>query len=434
MSSGNISLKMLIITEIIPHIKNCLDQFSKWNPYPMQFPYKVHYYNDNDPKLIFSSPGNSIAYEFEALTPSKQWIWHVLILSSGITSTLYQSIYEDKLPVEVLTHAMLAMAFMVFATLAYIQHFQAKDFANFLNELMRFEKRRLAVNSEAEQKFWRNIEYRDLIVLGINGNRTSFTVLILAFATSVAVFPFCPWRLIPATILKQLDLIFGNGVRGGFILADVTRRLVGCVYSYVVMSLSCNRVLIVLSMCFFASQSSLVYMLVALKRHLKANAEHFAGHSRKVDFIVGIYREIQLLCGLHNHLHKMTLMPVTIINTISVFSVSFFILMSRKITTDFLTTLIFGNCVLLAIGIMLLIFHLCVKLYLESQDILMMQQDLVFEGPNFQRQSKLAKKYWRSFTVFKVFFFETNYFDGSTPLVILDFALDCVINLILCET
>lgn len=47
------------------------------------------------------------------------------------------------------------------------------------------------------------------------------------------------------------------------------------------------------------------------------------------------------------------------------------------------------------------------------------------------RSIQIVKMCWRSLPTLEVFFFEGNFFENTTPLVILDICLNCAINLML---
>lgn len=156
----------------------------------------------------------------------------------------------------------------------------------------------------------------------------------------------------------------------------------------------------------------------------------------EVDGTVLMFREIQLLCNLYNGIHQHQLIPGVMIITVLGASVSLFAMVSGSASMDVTTVLIFGNGFVNAIGTTFLCFYFAAKLFTESKELTIkhgcMEQggELILAGEGV-RQKRLLKRYWRSFPCLKIFFFERNFFECSTPLVILGFSMNFAINMIL---
>lgn len=418
---------MLVITGIISQVEACLAQISSWNFTPLEFPYVLRSYTSKVGKSEnhLTQRSNTVLYKFAAGTgsSSSHWIWHVVIFFSAVFSTLYQSIYEDKHAVEVSVHLLQTFSFTFGAILVHIQYHQSEIFVDLLNELLEFEKRHLSYISPNERKAWRQVKYRKLIVLGIHFFRVTFTLPSIAFPISVAFFPFAPWRHVPAGILRSISIINISGSLFTQILVKVTQGCISFAYSYAVVYLCTNRYLLLIILSIFASQASLIYMVHAFKiRVTKRN---------QIQNSVRMYREIQLLCSLFNELHKLHVIPASILIAMVGTSVSLFMLVSRRVDKDFQITFLFGNCLVLGIAVILLGFHFAVKLYSDNRNLLILQPYL--RNTKTSTERRMMRKYWRSLPLLKIFFFQSNFFESTTPLVILDFSMNLAINLILLE-
>lgn len=416
---------MLISTGLVAHLKACLDQISKWNPTPFQFPYELSCYKSRHGNHVRCPLGGN-GYKFVDNTENywSHWLWPVGILISCVAATIYQSIFEDKNNGEIFTHLLEAVALSLAAAFAYFQYTTSKNFTSFLNEGFRFEERCLAQDPNFDRNYWRTVKYRTLILTGFHLFRLALPIHSLCVATSVSVFPMSPWRLVPTGILKQFLKIEVT------IFAGIMQRAISFVYTFLVIYLAIIRYFLLTAVTIFYAQGSMIFMVLASK---KVGAFTI---TQKLKTLVSMQREIQLLCQIYNDIHKRNVIPLVIILGVISNSFSLYILVSNWTCINLQISVIFGNCVIVAFGIILLAFHLAVKLYIESKNLFrlhMFQNNFRCEENSLLRRKDkiLIKKYWRSFTDLKIFFFEANFFEGSTPLVILAFSMNCAVNLIL---
>lgn len=423
---------MLLITEIIPHVKACLDQISRLSFIPLEFPYKLKCHCPNNSE-------GSTSYEFEASTKftTSHWIYHLIIMSSCVISMLYQCIFEDTVLMEFAIHTFFLAAFSKDVIALCTQHRHSRTFASFLNQLLSFETRWLNTSSENERRYWPQAKYRDKLVAGFRMNRTSVPFLCLADAISVAIRPLSPWRMVPAIVLEKISQInlVGNG---SWIISEILQRSISFIYTYVAFYLCINEYLIATVLSYFSAQCSMVYMIIALKRMLNGDSSHFSFKERgKLDTIVGMYRETQLFCSYYNRIHKICFNPPLIIIGITGTAVSLFMLVSYGGNLDAKSALMLGDLLVVCVGHIMLTFDFGVKLYIESSDLLTSKAYARNCGKSTFLQSPkdriAVRRYWRSFPILKTYFFQSNFFESTTPLVLLNFAMGLAINLILLE-
>lgn len=138
-----------------------------------------------------------------------------------------------------------------------------------------------------------------------------------------------------------------------------------------------------------------------------------------------VYRKIQLLFSAYNDIHKRGVMPLAIFLTIVTFAVGAYPLISQFDELDLVLVIILINVWAMAFTVLRTCFYITAFVHSESGDIIGEKRGL--------GNSKLLRKYWNSFPTMKIYFFETNYFETGTSLVILDFAINMTINLVLLE-
>lgn len=416
---------MLVITQILLHVKACLDQIPRLCLLPLQFPYRLC------PSLQGTHETcHAVSYTFEANPKfsSSHWIWHIIIMTSAIISMLYQCIFEDTLLVEYAIHAFLSLAYTKDVLTVYMHHRHSIEFANFLNELLGFEKRWLNNNSETEQKYWKRVKYRNLIVLGLYWNRISVPILCVGDGLSAAIMPFSPFRQLPGIVLEKLFGIFPS----------VLTRLICFFYNYTVFYLCISEYMILAILSFFSAQFSMICMINAVKRLLiNEDAYYPCNKTRKLDAIVRMYRETQLLCYFYNSIHKIAVNPPLILIGITGPAVALSMLVSFWEKVDLETGLVVVDLMVVCIGVLLLTFHFGVKLFIECKNFLVLKAYGKHYGKvHYSRgtRDKMAmRRYWRSFPLLKIFFLQSNFFESTTPLVMLNFSMSLAINLILLE-
>lgn len=212
----------------------------------------------------------------------------------------------------------------------------------------------------------------------------------------------------------------------GHILGDLSRRLASFLWVYITSYVNQNLYMIVIILSFLVAPSSMLLMLIAWKKLLKLKGT-------KMDKIVSMYRETQLLVWYYNDLHKLGIIPAIIVLLVAGLPVATSCIVSTWKKVDTPTAAVLGVMIVISVEIILLAFHLPLKIYATTKHLLPTPA-ISFARPILslnKQDTRIMNRYWRSFPLLKIYFFESNYFENDTPLVILNFSIGCAINLIL---
>lgn len=410
---------MLVITELILHVESCLKQIPKW--IPLHFPYKLRHQN--------CAQQRSYQFEVDSRYISHHWFLQVLIMTIYTISAVYQILMEDTKVAAVSMHAFRVVLGITFTTTAYIHHLKGSTIARLLNELLNFERHWLDHKSESGKAFWRSVHYRRLVTFGLKLNRIILPLYCTSQAAKVALFPYFSLKHLPGVILDLFSKLSGCGKLCG-VFASLSRRAFSFVFTYAGVYLICNQYFVLMTLSFFSTQGSMYFMVIALERFLNRETHHrpHPNEDERIDKIVGMFRETQIICGLYNDIHSMFVMAPLIISGLMGISVPICMLVTNWGSLDVQMVLVSCNLILICAGFIMLVSHFAVKFYLENKGLLASRN---FGSQVSMRARKLLERYWRSFPVLKIFFFQGNFFENSTPLVLFDFSLNCAIDLIL---
>lgn len=180
------------------------------------------------------------------------------------------------------------------------------------------------------------------------------------------------------------------------------------------------------------AQGAMILMLQAFQRHVSRNT----GNSNKRDSAHLMHRQVPLLCTVYNELHKSLLTPLVVLNCGIGTAVSLFILMTTILEKEMQILVVFCNLLLISISLLLLAFQFAAKFYVGNKQFVITQfnwkHDEVSNHFESRRDRDVMKRYCRCYPILKIFCFESNYFEGNTSLVVLNFSINCAINLVLC--
>lgn len=328
------------------------------------------------------------------------WYWHVFILSLAIICIVYQVIFEDTLAVNLWIHVFFAIGSTDAAMLAYMQRMESTRIVSFLNELLNFETRWFSIIDAGN--IWKRVSYRNFVVFGLRTLRVCVPLTNFATATSLAVFPYSPWRLIPRVILNEFSM-FPSGIS---FVSEICRRTVSFIFTYECMHFISNHELNMAATSFFSAQCSIFRMVLAFRRLLTATLDDYPnlGETRKLNKVVGMFREIQLFCLHFNDIHKLLVMPPFILLAVVATSVSIFVLVTAWESLDVQAAFIFSNMVVIGVTNILLLFPLAIKLFVESQHTLQWHTWFRVEQRFLAsaRYRRIIRKYWASFPALKI--------------------------------
>lgn len=422
---------MLVITGIIPEVKKLLDEIPKWNPSPLHFYFPFTLYNDNSDNGDSSEDAlfrESISYRFEASSKlsGTHWIWHATVLVIMIKFALYQAIFEDDSYVQYVIHIALVVVLNSSMIFAYAYNFHMESFLKYFNELLFFEARYVDFNCRQEHKFWKQNPNKRWPLLSIQIQRKFLPMVGLYIVATLTAFPYIFWHLLPLGILSQFAKLNFGGT-SGYILEEVTRRLASFAWAYICCYVNLNLYMIVIILSFLMAPSSMLFMLIAWRKRLKSTGRNIPGNVR-------MFREIQLIAWFYNDLHKLGIIPAILVLVLSDLPVSISSIVTRWKYMDPQAAILFGAGVVMSAEVILLAFHIPLKIYATSKQLLVPTSGRSLGRPILylnKRDTKMMNRYWRSFPVLKIYFFESNFFESNTPLVLLDFSISCAINLIL---
>lgn len=146
---------------------------------------------------------------------------------------------------------------------------------------------------------------------------------------------------------------------------------------------------------------------------------------------VQLFREIQLLCRLYNSVHQHHIIPGTVIIGVMIYTVCLYTLVISWSHLDLKTLLIFSNSLAIGTAIILACFHLACRINTESKQFLETWNTFKEIKGGSKRKLAILRRYTKSIQPLKIYFFESNFFERMTPVVILNFAMTAAINLIL---
>ncbi len=127
---------------------------------------------------------------------------------------------------------------------------------------------------------------------------------------------------------------------------------------------------------------------------------------------------------------QMTVTPTYVILSPLLFSVTVYTLISLGSSMDYSSIMVL--IILLSIGTSqnFIGFYFAIQVYKESKPIV--DRRLLFKrkGGLF---AKMVTRYWKSFPVVKVHFFQGNFFEKCTSLVLFDFSVNQALSLVLMD-
>lgn len=233
---------------------------------------------------------------------------------------------------------------------------QSQTYLNFLNQLLQFEKRHGAfLYLQLEQRYWTNKGCCKFGIFLIRIFSTTMRILQVVVPTSFVIHPYCSWKILPSSFLDAFTFFNFDG-QAGIIVTEIARRIFSFAQACFIIYLVANRYLLVLAVSLFMAQGALILMVLTFKRFLIKHCCNKAD-IRRTRVTVLMYREIQLLCGIYNEIHKMILTPSLILSFVVGITVSLFMLMSGSVEQNMQNLLLFGTAGLQSICAVLSLIH-----------------------------------------------------------------------------
>lgn len=427
---------MLKCSGIIHHVHWSMNQVSRWNFTKFQFPVTLQGFHLSTRNANETAEHDqTVHFQFESNlgTSASYWFYHVSIIVTGIACIFYQIVFEDQLLEAIAIHWFEVVAYISVITMIYQQNSIAYN--TFLNQLLLLEKTEASFQDyDLERKFWRKHDLCKLIARSIRLFTFLITTFEFVFPASVALFPYSPWKYLPTKLLDGFSILNFGGVRG-ILLTEVCTRVFSFVFTYVSLYLGISRFLILLVLSIIMGQGSLILMLLAFKRHLTSSNCRISSTDKLTSSVL-FYREIQLVCCIYNKIHKMLVVPALILTYGFGCTVGLYMLMSTFVEKKLQTLIVFCNLLVMSISAIMLAFQFAAKFYMKSKRLLMSQSRRKHDEISIymlnRRDCVAMKRYYRSFHILKIYFFQDNFFEENTSLVLLDFSINNAINLVLC--
>lgn len=237
-------------------------------------------------------------------------------------------------------------------------------------------------------------------------------------SASGALFPTAKWALLPRILFDmEIGQIFFEDSYIGRVLLNVVQRLISFIFTYMSWRSLCNIGIV----CNVLNLAIGTYCLSAMVATFKWKV--CEGKMSPLELCL-MYRNIQYICKLYNDFHKKCVIMGFIIYMPACVSVCVYLVAGRWNDLDIMSLLMFSNYAQAASVTIMLVFQYAVKVYMLSDSI-------KYNLPKGCRNVGSVKRYWKSFQVVKVNFFSNNFFESTTPMVIMDFSVNQAINLVL---
>lgn len=384
---------MLIATGLMPHLLFTFDHIDKGQLIPLKNPYKLQ-------RAITNA---AVSYHLQAVRRFRlsHWKGHIVIVIIGVLSSIYQILFESVSILDRCVNALIAVGFGSNAYFIYAHKLHSVSFASFINQLLEFERRNV---DPSRKNVWLSVKYGRIVIFSVKMFFVTHHMAAISLTIGNVIWPNTPWSLIPHVIYQKI---------AGF---EVVRRFLIFLFTYVSLKTVINVAILNNTVNFLVSLFALNCGVILLEQRTQQ--------------VTRMYREMQLMCGRYNSIHKSCFIPQTLIMGVSIYFVSLATLVSAWSNLDVKAVMIFSNSLGVGTGIILLCFHLATRLHEETKLFLKSRSHLHLTNCRSSKRG-IVRRYWKSFPVLKIYFFETNFFERETPLVILDFAMNLAVSLIL---
>lgn len=227
-----------------------------------------------------------------------------------------------------------------------------------------------------------------------------------------------PWNLVPVSESLNNSL-FGCALKIIGFFTNLT------VYKAAVNTPILNMCISFLILCF-----ALICCLDFLERKsFKISCHGLAEY----EIFFQIYRSIQLLTCQYNDIHQSTILTVFMVQTLFVVSMSIHLLVSFGKSLAYPSIFMFATMTLVNGGLQLMLFRMFASFQRKSGGLMKHFKNSMYMNESSSRSIKLVRKHVNSFATLKIQFFQGNWFDSETPLVLLDFSCNCAISLIMLQ-
>lgn len=242
---------MLVGTYLIGEIKESFHLIDKWNAHPFSYPYK----------LIYSKFEGRYKFQANRLFYRWHWPFHFAVLLSGFIFGSIKIVMESKTIFATCVTGFIGGVAGLESITAIFHKKYCKQFAGFLNELIRFEERHVLKGEKGKYK-WRDSDNdKNQMSEVVRWASRFFSVAHLGesflFGVSTCLFPGVAWNVLPKIIT------YGIFPENCGVLNEIGRRALIFYYNYVGLRVFTNfaniNIVISLLMCNYCFCSSMIH-------------------------------------------------------------------------------------------------------------------------------------------------------------------------------
>lgn len=399
---------MLTFPDVKDEVRQTLKNLGKWNPLFLAFPFRMH------------------PTEYKILT-NQQFMKrdgkiYSLILLSAFLLKIYKSMEHQNLYGQIF-NTFRSLNFLIMGIAVYFHHRNCDQLAKMLNELIKFEEWHVSFyrNLLKGQHFQQELRW---VMIAVKGLRYSaFSI----FATSAATLlnPRGPMSLLPAALLDKFDDLRATAKVTNWyewIAIECLGRFLNFTISFLGWSTYYKFVVHCFCLVLMTTAFALQNTLRAVQRTFEISED-----STNLLDMGKVYRKIQVILLLYNSVCKNCVTPALVTILACAFIANTTIFITQLGQVSIFTWVVFSVNSATIFGILLIGCHCASNIFVISKEISRSEiwacKGMILGERSYRIQ---VVKQWKSFPIFKVFFFACNFFEGDTPLVILEF---CINNL-----
>lgn len=390
---------MILATNLVSTIQRMLYEIRKISLLPVAFPFPYSW--DANLQQFYLTPGFC------------SWWWivpYTTFLLGSLSQFVVKIVYGNNRPLaERIQRLYFILAYIIMAnSFVGFHKFQFKSVCRYFSQLVQFERRH--INTPPNQR-WNNLESKMISVLATLFE-ISMRLLDVLMPLVSAILPDSPWNVFAAPYVLLAEYVPQHP--NFDYLLKITMYLSNYIYwrlmmDFIVMSYVVN---------FMVGVYALKCCL-SLFQYLTAfvNPENLK-----------IYRELQMLTNLYNITHRSSCMVgIVLLSIMACITYTFsWVGNFRELhPANTITSMVLANAVSTQI---LVVFRISADVFKTSCHVHKQIRGQLANGRC--GNGKWLRKFWKSCPLLKVEFFG-NYFDRTTPLVILQFCVNQTVSLIL---
>lgn len=259
----------------------------------------------------------------------------------------------------------------------------------------------------------------------------------ILFGLVAFLLPNSPANLFPAILYAQPQLTTNEWNVWNMILQVliIFRKILAGILAYSALRILNSTVMFVFIIHILICVYSLISALKFTRQMIFNRKDLFC-----VAKVQKMFREVQLLFKLYNEMHKSTVFIALILYTNLAFATCGYILVTKHSELNIVYGLILINIWYLQVMLILTCLNLPKQTYVVSKVITngtglseSLRKVKVILGRNEVKSKKQLECFWKSCPPLKILISSGNFFERATPLVLLNFSINLMVNLILLQ-